>query len=151
MPPSGVPAAMAKKCTSGVTAAFSSDDISSDEDSVSLKILQQLKHMNSRLEVVEEQVAEVKVSKRQKRCRTAELSKLSSSNVKSVTVKNSEKTVNVSSNESESELDTGNNLPNLATWRSSVEIQRKVDSRLRQLEQLQQESGNDSSSKIKSK
>ena len=68
MPQGGVPVQKVKK-----NAAYlhnsDTDGSSSSEvgDSISLKILQQLKHVNSRLDAVEEQVATVKTDQQQKR------------------------------------------------------------------------------------
>ena len=117
---------------------------------MSLKILQQLKCMNTRLEAVEEQVAEVRSDKQVKRRRTDEQSKISTCGNNFVTVKKSVKNLQNSSSESDSDAHSHGNLPNLATLRSSADIQHRVDSRLRQLERMQQTAGNDNN-KIKSK
>ena len=107
--------------------------------------------MNSRLEAVEVQVAKGNSDKQVKWRRTGEQSKISSCNNDFVNVRKPGINLQISSCESESDVDSQGNLPNLATLRSSVEIQQRVDSRLKQLERMQQASGNDNSNKIKSK
>ena len=85
--------------------------------------------MNTRLEAVEEQVAEVKSDKQVKQCRTDEQSKICSCSNDLVTVKKPVKILQTSSSKNESDVDSRGNLPNLATLRSSADIQRRVDSR----------------------
>ena len=79
IPHNGVSVAKAKS-TCHKAGYMQSDTSSSEdeEDSVSLKILQQLKRMSSRLKAVEVQVAEFKSDKQVKRRRTAEQCKISS-------------------------------------------------------------------------
>ena len=143
---------------------------SDEETSVQLKILQQLK-VNSRLDVVEHQVAEVAVGRQQKLQKSTkhEQSKLSSTNTYSGSViipvgkpkhkkvkklekfsTGREKRVE-SDDTNESYEQSGDTLPDLASLRTSVQIHRQVNQRLRELEMLHGDSGNESKYKIKSK
>ena len=153
MPQGGVPVKNVKKNATYLHNSDTDGSNSSEmEDSISLKILQQLKHVKSRLDAVEEQVATVKTNQQQKRQKGKhEQSKLSKMGGSYQSVKNLVKNSMVSSTESDSDMESDVSLPNLSTLKTSVRIQCQVNNRLRELELLQNDSGKEYVGRIKSK
>ena len=148
-----VPVQKTKKNATSIHSSDTDGSNSSEaEDSISLKISQQLKRVNSRLDAVEDQVAAVKTDYHQKRHKGKhEQSKLSKKRGSYQSVKNPVKSSIISSTESDSDIDSDASLLNLSTLKSSIKIQWQVDSRLRELELLQNHSGKDYIGRIKSK
>ena len=145
MPHGGVPDKNAKDKTA--QKILEVEQSSSDEEaSVQMQILMELKRVNSRLDAVEGQVADVRSSRQQKHLQMKfEQSKLSTSGSGQYSLKHSN---NVLSSSSDSDSDeNGGNFASL----SSARRQRNQGSRLRELEASQDESGIDRTAKVKSK
>ena len=150
MPHSGVPVTQSKK-SKNVCDSLCDSSSSDDEPSVQLQILQELKRVNTRLNAVEDQIAEGESSRRQKRKhRPDELSKLSSKNLVKLSSKKLAKTVSHTS-ESDSSPDSDCNVPSLSALKSSSSIQHQIDERLRELEVLPEDTGVGFKGKLKSK
>ena len=132
MPHGGVPGKNAKVKTA--QKMLEVEQSSSDEEaSVQMKILMELKRVNSRLDAVEGQVADVRSSRQQKHLQMKfEQSKLSTSGSGQYSLKHSN---NVLSSSGSASDENGDNFPSL----SSAQTQRKLGSRLRELIALQDE------------
>ena len=151
MPQGGVPDLKLKKSASMFESLFDSSS-AEEETSTQLQILQELKRVNSRLDAVEGRIAQDDSSRQKCRHRKIEQSKLSRT---SFTNKSSKKSVNHVNNTSNCDTDSSSesdcNVPSLAALKSSANIQRRIDERLRELEMLPSDSGVTSKGKVKSK
>ena len=150
MPHSGIPASKNKQ-SKNVLDSLCDSSSSDDEPSVQLQILQELKRVNTRLNAVEEQIADGETNRRQKRKhKTDEQSKLSSKRLVKVPSKKLAKSVGNSS-DSDSSPESVYNVPSLSALKSSSSIQQQIDQRLRELEVLPEDTGTGFKDKLKSK
>ena len=138
-------------------AAVASESLATDQSQdlggqrIQMEILQQLKKMSSRLDLVEDQVAATAQHTVQASTSGVDTGKLSTDTVLSSSSKTSSKSKKfrptyVTSDSSSDESDT----PSMEKLKSST-IQRKVDRRIRELNHSSHLPGNDSSVKLKSK
>ena len=115
------------------------------------QILKELQRVKQRLDVVEDKVQLSSQQNKKEQGKIKEQSKLSSVSSCTFHSKKVGKNIVLSAESSDSEIENTHDCPNLSTLRSSVAVQKKVDDRLRQIEQLHDSSGVVTNGKIKSK